>query len=234
MSDTEWFFAQNNRQGGPVSLEDLRAMLNTGRLSPSDLVWTEGMPEWTAALSVPELLPDTHPLPLIPEPAPAPVTLPTLAPGMRVMDYHTPALPLADYAGFWLRFVAFLVDYLIIFFAEGIMSLAIWGIARSGGFNHTALPVVTGKFILFTLLRWLYYASMESAAPQGTVGKMLLKLKVTDLEGQPITFARASGRHFGKYLSGAIFMIGFMMAGWTRRKQALHDMLAGCLVVRKE
>jgi uncharacterized RDD family membrane protein YckC len=59
-----------------------------------------------------------------------------------------------------------------------------------------------------------------------------LGLKVTDLEGRRISFARATGRHFAKILSGLMFFIGFIMAGFTQRKQALHDMIAGTLVVR--
>jgi uncharacterized RDD family membrane protein YckC len=74
---------------------------------------------------------------------------------------------------------------------------------------------------------------MESSAWQATLGKKILGLKVTDLSGNRITFARASGRFFGKILSGMILGIGFLMAGFTARKQALHDILAGCLVLRQ-
>jgi uncharacterized RDD family membrane protein YckC len=82
-------------------------------------------------------------------------------------------------------------------------------------------------------LSWIYYASMESSTWQATLGKKILGLKVTDLAGNRITFARASGRFFGKILSGMILGIGFLMAGFTARKQALHDILAGCLVLRQ-
>lgn len=74
---------------------------------------------------------------------------------------------------------------------------------------------------------------MESSAWQATLGKKILGLKVTDLAGNRISFARASGRFFGKILSGMILGIGFLMAGFTERKQALHDILAGCLVLRQ-
>jgi uncharacterized RDD family membrane protein YckC len=79
---------------------------------------------------------------------------------------------------------------------------------------------------------WIYEASMESSTKQATVGKMALGLKVTDLEGRRISFARATGRHFAKLISGIILLIGYIMAGFTERKQALHDMIAGTLVVR--
>jgi uncharacterized RDD family membrane protein YckC len=75
---------------------------------------------------------------------------------------------------------------------------------------------------------------MESSQYQGTFGKMALGLIVTDLEGRPLSFARASGRFFGKIITGMIpFGIGYIMAGFTEKKQALHDMIAGCLVLRK-
>jgi uncharacterized RDD family membrane protein YckC len=84
------------------------------------------------------------------------------------------------------------------------------------------------------LAKWIYEASMESSSRQATVGKMALGLKVTDLEGRRISFARASGRHFAKYISGMILLIGYIMAGFTERKQALHDMIAGTLVQRTQ
>ncbi len=74
---------------------------------------------------------------------------------------------------------------------------------------------------------------MESSANQATLGKMALSLKVTDAKGERLTFGRATGRHFGKIVSGVIFLIGFFMAGWTAKKQALHDMMASTLVVRE-
>jgi uncharacterized RDD family membrane protein YckC len=80
---------------------------------------------------------------------------------------------------------------------------------------------------------WLYHTMMESSRHQATIGKMALGIKVTDLNGNRISFARANGRFFGKLLSGAIMNIGYLMAAFTVQKQALHDILAGCLVVLK-
>ena len=79
---------------------------------------------------------------------------------------------------------------------------------------------------------WLYFALMESSARGATLGKMALGLRVTDLNGNRIGFGRATGRYFGKIVSTAIFGIGFIMAAFTQQKQALHDIMAGCLVVR--
>ena len=72
---------------------------------------------------------------------------------------------------------------------------------------------------------------MESSAKQATLGKLALAIKVTDLNGNRISFGRASGRYFAKIISGLIFCIGYIIAGFTEKKQALHDMIANCLVV---
>lgn len=81
---------------------------------------------------------------------------------------------------------------------------------------------------------WLYYAFLESSAHQATLGKMALGLVVTDMQGRRVTFGRASGRFFAKIITGLIpFWIGYIMAGFTDRKQALHDMIASCLVLRR-
>jgi uncharacterized RDD family membrane protein YckC len=84
-----------------------------------------------------------------------------------------------------------------------------------------------------TLGSWLYYAYFESSDWQSTIGKRVMSLVVTDLNGNRISFARASGRFFAKIISGLIPLgIGYILAGVTEKKQALHDMIASCLVLR--
>jgi uncharacterized RDD family membrane protein YckC len=89
---------------------------------------------------------------------------------------------------------------------------------------------VTIVFLLFG--SWLYEAFMESSSYQATLGKMIFGMKVTDLNGNRISFERATGRHFAKWLSAMILFIGYIMVGFTERKQGLHDLLAGTLVRR--
>ena len=74
---------------------------------------------------------------------------------------------------------------------------------------------------------------MESSSKQATLGKLALGIVVTDLSGNRISFGRATGRYFGKIVSGMIMCIGYIMAGFTERKQALHDIMASCLVILK-
>lgn len=154
------------------------------------------------------------------------------------------------YAGFWIRFAAHLIDNLILGIPLGIAFVVlIFMFARSGGMMHVNPPVdpseAAARFapmflaILFPALflslivTWLYYAGLESSARQATFGKSVMSLRVTNAEGRRLSFGHATGRYFAKIISGMIpFGIGYIMAGFTAKKQALHDMIAGTLVMR--
>jgi uncharacterized RDD family membrane protein YckC len=101
-------------------------------------------------------------------------------------------------------------------------------------FPAAALGVLFILIPLTIVASWLYFALMESSARRGTLGKLVLGLFVTDLQGRRVSFARATGRFFSKIITGLIpFFIGYIMAGFTEKRQALHDMIAGCLVLKK-
>ena len=154
------------------------------------------------------------------------------------------------YAGFWLRFVAYLIDTFIVgavsmalliplFFMMGGAAL-LARLPRDGGepfepavfagfFSTIAVLIAVG-----VVVKWLYFAYLESGEKQGTWGKQAIGVYVTDLSGNRVTFGQASGRFFAKIISGLIpLWIGYIMAGFTQRKQALHDMIASCLVLRR-
>jgi uncharacterized RDD family membrane protein YckC len=80
--------------------------------------------------------------------------------------------------------------------------------------------------------QWLYEAILESSSYQATLGKMIFGMKVTDLNGNRISFGRATARHFAKWISALVMGIGFIMVGLSERKQGLHDLLAGTWVRR--
>jgi uncharacterized RDD family membrane protein YckC len=146
-------------------------------------------------------------------------------------------------AGFWLRFAAYLIDGLILFVAQ-LAVFIVFGLL--GGAIDAALPGArptsgvgvggsTTSLIAYAVVivgSWLYFSLQESSVQQATLGKRALGIKVTDLEGRRVSFGRATGRYFAKILSVLICYVGFIMAGFTDRKQALHDMIAGTLVVR--
>ena len=86
--------------------------------------------------------------------------------------------------------------------------------------------------LISVLINVSYYALMESSKHQATLGKMALGLKVVDIYGRPISVGRAYGREFAKILSALICLIGYIMAGFSAKKQALHDLIAGTLIVK--
>jgi uncharacterized RDD family membrane protein YckC len=144
------------------------------------------------------------------------------------------------YAGFWLRLAAYAIDNILLGFVLGNLLLRPL-MGKPGGipaddpwflFTNTS-PQVTALMLLFLMGNWVYFALLESSPWRATLGKKALGLTVVDLAGNRLSFPRASGRFFGKILSSMTFMVGFVMAAFTARKQALHDMLAGCLVTRK-
>jgi len=162
----------------------------------------------------------------------------TLRPAIPGMTIAAPGG--AQYGGFWIRFVASLIDGAVVYIVLGPIAV----ILISGYFaTHHAFdrrqPPDAGLFVMIGLMAmvaglssWLYEALMTSSSKQGTLGKMVFRMKVTDLNGARISFARATGRFLAKILSGMILNIGYIMAAFTERKQALHDMIAGTLVLR--
>lgn len=140
---------------------------------------------------------------------------------------------MTPYGGFWLRFVAYIIDAVILNIAGSVIG-AVFGVGM--GMAQLSQDAATGASLgvvgISLVINWLYSAVLESSAWQATVGKKALGLVVTDLSGDRISFARATGRYFAKILSSLILLIGFIMAGLTERKQGLHDMLAGTLVYK--
>jgi uncharacterized RDD family membrane protein YckC len=158
------------------------------------------------------------------------------------------AMPVAAggvrYAGFWIRFIAYVIDsavlgivltpvYIGLMVAMGVTS----SLANSQSPDAAVASMMTILPIMVLLefgAIWVYFAFMESSSKQGTLGKMVLGLKVVDTNYQRISLGRATGRWAGKLISGMILAIGYIMAGFTERKQALHDMIAGTYVIHSK
>jgi uncharacterized RDD family membrane protein YckC len=150
-----------------------------------------------------------------------------------------------QYAGFWRRFVANLLDGLIV---GAVPTVIYYGLMGAGVFS---MPEIVdeediGPYIswmiryslissgIMIVLQTLYFAIMESSSKQATVGKMVLGIVVTDADGKRISLGRAFGRNLGKIVSQIILFIGFLMVAFTPKKQGLHDIMASCLVVVKK
>jgi uncharacterized RDD family membrane protein YckC len=143
------------------------------------------------------------------------------------------------YAGFWKRFAAYTIDTFVLGIVFGILG-AIMGVglavSASGAEDPaTAMSGMGTTFVVFYVIEIIamavYFAWMHSSSHQATLGKMAVGIKVTDDDGEPITFWRGFGRFFATILSSLILCIGYLMAGFTDRKRALHDMVSSTLVV---
>ena len=157
----------------------------------------------------------------------------------------------SKYAGFWMRFIAYLIDAIILnmvnwFVLFPILGAIGFGIGASSGIDFDSMTdgdilavataiggLIFAGGLIGTIINILYFTIMEASKYQGTIGKMALGLKVTDQKGGKLDIGKALIRQLGKFVSGIILFIGYIMAGFTEKKQALHDMIAGTMVVKK-
>lgn len=163
---------------------------------------------------------------------PVPRPTATTSPSLVLVLPDSPAV----HAGFWRRCAAMIIDGLLIGLAlalvQVVLSFAVLGTLGTGSEGLGALVAMFGVLSVVSLvLQWLYFALFESSAAQATPGKRALGIKVVDDRGRRIGFGRASGRFLGKILSSTLLGIGYLMAAWTERKRALHDMVADTCVV---
>jgi len=135
-----------------------------------------------------------------------------------------------SYAGFWLRVAASLVDGFIVNLIFALLGfLYFWFFAKNNPSLSNSTSTVMG--ILYFIMWILYFPFMESRGGT-TFGKKIVGIKVLNANGESVGFLRSLGRNLAKIISALILMIGFIMAGFTKKKQGLHDIIASCVVVR--
>jgi len=244
---TQWYYADRHHQRqGPVAADALRDLFRRGTVTADTLVWRDGLAQWVALAEVadelqpgapPELpasaaAPTWHDEPASPYAAPAS----TLSVGDGVLAAASGEVV---YAGFWRRAAAWILDALI----TGVLGAVLGGVL---GIALGVFAVVSGQDAGHMIESWsrvielasfvlsvLYYAGFHASHAKATPGKMAVGIQVVRPDGAQISFARAVGRLFATILSGLILGIGYLLAAFTQRKQALHDMLCDTLVVDK-
>lgn len=137
------------------------------------------------------------------------------------------------YAGFWRRFFAFLIDAFIVFVIYILAFVGLVFAFMKGGSDYMRNMYFLAFYLFTFALNILYWTLFECSSWQATPGKKALGIKVTDMDGNKLNFAQSLGRNLGKIVSNFTFYIGYVMAGFTVRRQALHDKMAGCLVIDK-
>jgi uncharacterized RDD family membrane protein YckC len=143
------------------------------------------------------------------------------------------------------RFLAYVIDGIVLLLISccllavcGALVIILFLSASHHAVGKEAIEAVIAPLIenLYCLIQfighWLYYALFESSKLQATPGKLICSIKVTDIQGQRLSFARATGRSFAKYLSAFTCLIGYIMAAFTLRRQALHDIIASTVVIK--
>ena len=219
-----WFYALNGQQMGPVSEGDFEKLIAEGTLRADTIVWREGMNAWQPLSAL-------RPV--------AGVTAGVPGAWSRVSNPASSSVSLR-YAGFWIRFVARVIDALIQGVVTGILrvpfGLAFMGVpfGRSAGEAAAGalamIPLIGVSVLISTAVGVLYegyFLSTRGATP----GKMVLGLKVIRADGGPISFGLAVGRFFAAWVSGAILLIGYIMAAFDSEKRSLHDHICGTRVI---
>jgi uncharacterized RDD family membrane protein YckC len=201
---------------GPFDRDSVHVMINAGKVTPETLVSTKEARDWIPISDCSELLPNEAP--------------------DNSGDY--PFVALRGYAGFSRRFIAFFLDSLILLVLLTLI-LALVGYSLQQLLANGVIPPekqlsqiekMAFGVLLAVFLAWWYFAGMEAGTSQATLGKKVVRIKVIGLNGGRISFGRATGRLLCRMIS-SIFFIGYLMALSTRRRQSLHDLLTGCLVV---
>ncbi|MEN8250281.1 MAG: RDD family protein [Bacteroidota bacterium] len=146
-----------------------------------------------------------------------------------------------QYAGFWLRFLAFFIDTIIILLLQLILLLPFFGfigyemsITGLEDLNKEIIfTLAFGYYVTFMIISWLYFALFHSSSKHATPGKMIVGIRVCHAHKRDLSFSRTSLRYVSKYFSFGILLIGFIIVAFTPRKQALHDFIANTIVIKK-
>lgn len=244
MSQSLWYYVDRHEQRhGPVAAQVIGDAFRRGQIDGETLVWREGMAEWQplrqfeAAFGL-EQAPGYLP------PAPAAVASPYAPPSATVSQPSNYVAGAGDvvYAGFWRRWAALFIDSILVAMASYVVLLVamlVFGLgfgmftppSDPGQFQTSQIVTILVMYIVGPLLSALYYVLQESSEAQATLGKRLLGIKVTDMEGRRLSRKHALGRWFSHLLCYVTMYIGYLVVAFTDRKQGLHDMVAGTLVV---
>lgn len=232
-----------------MSAGELQRLFEIGELQDADLVWTQGMSEWKPAVDVQSHFASVAaPMSMDagidlsdPMAEPAPKRTYDVGEPLGIERKYAPAES-HEYANILLRFVAMIIDGFIVGALQLVVLIPTMIVVATMFATTSDLgqPVATsiGQLIWYgacaftVVIQWYYFAKQESGIKMATIGKRAVGIKVLDTDGYPVSLGRATGRHFAKIISGMFCGIGFLFPLFTAKNQALHDMIAGCIIVK--
>jgi len=254
-----WFYAEDDRQVGPISQADFDSLVLTGKISADTQVWHDKLPEWSRYGDLAPASVAAEPLAATPRGAMVSSASPTGVthrcvecgnsfPESEMIAFENAWVCAAckpvfvqklkeglapanvlNYAGFWVRVGAKFVDGIILQVVNLALGFCV-GLAMGSMGGAKSAPIAAGVIgFLFGISYITFFNGRFGATP----GKMALKLKIVRPNGEAISYARALGRYFGEMLSTMTLFIGFMMAGWDEQKRALHDRVCDTRVIRQ-
>ena len=258
----EWYVGSNGQQSGPFTLQQLRQMAASGQLSKTDLIWKEGLANWVPSSAIKGLFSAAADLSTTssPRPAPRPTAPPPRGPapsdgGLVVSDVSGGVDPLLteqtppmtatitgtpfQLAEFLPRVGAALLDALFLGLIGCIPNMIVFGMLLAVNANKPEIAGAAGilanicSSLIGFIVGAIYFVTLDSSAKQGTWGKQIVGLKVTDLEGRRISVGRAIGRFFARYVTLCTCGIGYLLPLFTKNRQTLHDLICGCIVLNK-
>lgn len=251
------YYADGDRQVGPIGKAELQTLIKARKVNSRTLVWQPGMHEWQElglfvrrkTRGETQSMQPAAPSALVRQSMCSecgqafaeddmirfedawvcatckPIFVQKIKEGVTLAGAM-------EYAGFWIRFGAWFIDWIILAIATSIIYLPF---SFMGVFSFDQ-PAVFAIIQLFSMiLNFIIPAAYESwfvGKYAATPGKMACKLKVVVADSTRVSFARSIGRHFAKYISGMIFLIGYIMAGFDDQKRALHDRICDTRVIR--
>lgn len=223
----QWYYAENGQQRGPVDDDALTALVKSGVVRDETLVWHEGMQNWQSYGSMRGA----------PAGSPAPgIAVQATQASAYVPENYATRPQNVRYAGFWIRFLARLIDGILLNLALMVvripLGLSVMGPMATrdpGEIMALGVAVIVGSLV--SLAVGAGYEIFFISARGATLGKMALGLKVVHPDGSPISMSQSAGRYFAQWLSALILFIGYIMAGFDEQKRSLHDRICETRVI---
>lgn len=237
----EWYIGRNGSKVGPLSSAQVRQMVSRGEIGPADLIWKSGMEQWVPCSTVKGLFSGSGNL--VPESSLKSVATNTSyadqSKGVRDLDDRKQSAGSLVYADFFPRVGAALLDGIFVGLMGCLPTIGVAVLVMVNAGNNpqdqdaAAAAINICNNLIALVVGCIYSVTLDSSSKQGTWGKQIMGLKVTDLSGHRISVGRAFGRFFARYLSACTCGIGFLLPLFTEKRQTLHELICGCLTLRK-